>query len=480
MLRELQAKEAAEAVVASRSRVTRMARMAHKVGEGEDLLAAVARQLAGHVPPGASLCVGLSGGVDSVVLLDLVTRIAPRHGWRVSALHVNHQIHARAAEWARFCRALCREHRVPLKVVTVKVPRGDSLEAAARALRYAAYRAQLAPHVVLAQHRDDQAETVLLQLLRGAGVKGLAAMPMARRDAMRADLTLLRPMLDVTRRDIEYYAVARDLRWVEDDSNSDAYYLRNFLRNEILPRIETRVPAYRVTLARAAAQMAEAAQLLDTLAEVDGKNALSPGSLAVDGLRELPHDRARNLLRYFLAQQGLRMPDARRLDEALRQALTAKADARVCVNLGEHTLRRHRGQLQVLPSQSAVPRDVERCWNGERRLSIPEWQGVLTMRRKRGAGIDLEKLLRAPVMLRLRRGGEKLQPDAARPRRTLKAWFQTLDVPPWQRERAPLLWSGERLVWVAGIGVDSAFHARRGAPGVEPQWLPHHGGLSPR
>lgn len=474
MLRESQARESTEAVVANHSRMRRQ-------GHASDSLSvAVALRLVEHIPSGATLCVGLSGGVDSVVLLDIVTNIAPRQGWRVTAIHVNHQINARAGEWARFCRTLCRERGVPLKVVKVDVPRGDSVEAAARELRYAAYRAQPAPYVVLAQHQDDQVETVLLQLLRGAGVKGLAAMPVARRDHACSDLTVLRPMLHVTRRHIETYAAARSLRWVEDDSNTDAYYLRNFLRHEILPRIETRVPAYRITLARAAAQMAEAANLLDVLAGIDGKNGLSPGWLVLGSLRGLSQDRARNLLRFFLARQGLRMPDARRLDEALRQVLTAKADARVCVNLGQHTLRRYRGQVHVVPLLTALPVEFSHQWRGERQLMIPELQGVLTMRRRRGAGIDLEKLQCAPVTLRVRRGGEKLQPDATRPRRTLKALFQTLDMPPWQRERMPLLWSGERLVWVAGLGIDTAFVARRGAPGVEPQWLARHEGEWPR
>lgn len=477
MLRESRATEAPGATATVGAKQSRMTQQGDAC---DSLAAAVAVQLAAHLGPGASLCVGLSGGVDSVVLLDIATRVAPRHGWRISAIHVNHQIHARAGDWVRFCRALCRARRVPLKVIAVTVPRGDSVEAAARELRYAAFRAQPAPYVVLAQHQDDQVETVLLQLLRGAGVKGLAAMPVARRDHERSDLTVLRPMLEITRRDIERYATTRGLHWVEDDSNTDAYYLRNFLRHEILPRIETRVPAYRVTLARAAAQMAEAAQLLDVLAAIDGKNAASPDGLVVNSLRGLTPDRARNLLRFFLARQGLRMPDARRLDEALRQVLTAKADARVCVNLGQHTLRRYRGRLHVVPRLSAPLVDFSQQWRGERQLMIPQLQGALSMRRRRGAGIDLEKLQCAPVTLRVRRGGEKLQPDAARPRRTLKGLFQTLDMPPWQRERVPLLWSGERLVWVAGLGIDAAFQARRGAPGVEPHWVARREGEWPR
>jgi len=453
-----------------------MSKSVRKSGAASDGWVRQAEQvLASQVTRGARLCLGLSGGVDSVVLLHLLFAIAPRHQWRVSAIHVNHQLSPNASQWARFCRQLCRERGVPLRVVKVNVPRGDSIEAAARMARYAAYRKQPAEHVVLAQHQDDQAETVLLQLLRGAGVKGLAAMPVAREDAVRPALRLLRPLLEVTRRDIEGYAAAHDLPWVEDDSNNDIYYLRNYLRQEIMPRLEARVPAYRVTLSRAAGQLAEAAQLLDTLALLDGAGALTTSALAVAALKDLPEARARNLLRYFLASQGARMPDARRLDEALRQALSAKVDARVCIDLGDQALRRHRGLLQVAPMQ--LPRDSSfmQPWREEHRMVIPELRGVLEMRRRRGAGIDLEKLLAKPVTLRTRRGGEKLQPDAARPRRAIKDLFQMQGVPPWQRDRLPFLWSGERLVWVAGVGIDCAFRAHAGVPGVTPYWVERTG-----
>lgn len=452
--------------------VSRTSAVATARGAGDTLLAQVARALSSELEPGAHLCVGLSGGVDSVVLLDVLTLLAPCYRWRLSAIHVNHQLNPRAAEWARFCRRLCRARGVPLKVVKVNVTRGDSIEAAAREARYTAYRTQPAPHVVLAQHLDDQAETVLLQLLRGAGVRGLAAMPLVRADRRRSDLKVLRPLLGVTRRELERYARARDLQWVEDDSNGDVSFLRNFLRREILPRVETRVPAYRATLARAATQLAEAAQLLDALAAVDGADALAARTLPVSLLKGLPAPRARNLLRYFLAAEGVRMPDARRLQEASRQLLAAKADAQVRVNIGDAlSLRRYRGLVHVVRSPPEAPQNFSTPWRGERRLALPELRGVLTMQRGRGVGIDLEKLLQQPVTLRCRRGGEKFKPDAARPRRAVKALLQAANVPPWQRDGVPFLWSGERLVWVAGLGIDCAFQAAASTPGVQPRWI---------
>lgn len=424
---------------------------------------------------GARLCVGFSGGVDSVVLLHVLSVIAPRHAWQLSAIHVNHQLNPRAGQWARFCREFCRQRGVPLRVVKVTVARGDSIEAAAREARYAAYRKQAADNIVLAQHQDDQAETVLLQLLRGAGVRGLAAMPAVREDALRPGLRVLRvlrPLLDVTREAIVNCAAALELSWMEDDSNADAYYLRNYLRLEIMPRLEKRVPAYRATLTRAARHLGEAAHLLDELAMIDARESLIGGTLAAAALDKLPAARARNLLRYFLASRGALMPDARRLDEALRQVRTAKIDARVSISVGEHTLRRHAGVLHVVAMQPPAPAPAawSRRWRGEASLRVPELHAELRMQPRRGAGIARDALVAKPVTLRLRRGGEKLQPDAARPRRHVKDLLQEQGVPPWERDRLPFLWSGDRLVWVAGLGIDCAYHAVAGMPGVLPGW----------
>ena len=262
-----------------------------------------------------------------------------------------------------------------------------------------------------------------------------------------------------------------DLTWIEDESNRDTYYLRNFLRAEVLPLIEARVPDYRNALSRAGAHMADASQLLDDLARMDGAGAFMGESLSVAALQPLPAARARNLLRYFLASRGVAMPDARRLGEALRQIITARNDARVCVDIGSHVLRRFAGAIYVTPRQASGVGDLAFRWRGERRLEIPALQAALEMRRARGRGIDLARLLAKPVTLRMRRGGEKLQPDAARPRRAVKDLLRERLVPPWQRERLPYLWAGGRLVWVAGLGIDCAFQAAKGKPGVVPRWV---------
>lgn len=437
------------------------------------------------------MTVGLSGGIDSVVLLDLLARIAARRHFSLQALHVNHQLSPNAHRWAEFCRVLCREHGIPLKVTRVAVRRGNSLEAAARDARYAVFRRQRTGFIALAHNQDDQSETVLLQLLRGGGVKGLAAMPLVR-DLAAGPLTrtdvlssrgagaaavssirgprIFRPLLGASRSEIERYARRRKLAWVEDESNEDTYFPRNFLRHEVLPLIAQKFPAHDAVLARAAGHFAEAAQLLDELAASDGREWLKAGALQVAGLRTLSPPRAKNLLRYFLACCGVAIPGAERVGEALRQAVTAKNDAEVCIDLEGCQLRRFAGALHVVPRASAPGRGFSRAWRGESELVLPELHGVLSMTRRRGTGISRARLEVGPITIRVRSGGERLQPDCRRPRRSLKNLLQENAIVPWQRERMPLLYCGEVLVWVPGIGIACDFQARPGERALLPVW----------
>jgi tRNA(Ile)-lysidine synthase len=437
-----------------------------------DLAGQVAARLAACVKPAGRLVVGLSGGVDSVVLLDSLQRCAGRLGFRLSALHVNHQLSPNAASWTSFCRGICRARGIPFRTVKVEVPRGG--EAAARTARYAAFAREECDMIALAHHRDDQVETFLLQLLRGAGVKGLAAMPLLKSkvESRKSDgrsPAIVRPLLDVTRAEILEYAKARRLKWIEDESNADVRYARNYLRHEVLPAVGRRFPAYLSTIARSIGHVADAARLLDDLAAADGRGSVKDGALAVEALRRLPEARARNLLRAFLADQGIAMPSAERLGEGLRQALSAKGDAQVLVELDGAGLRRHDGYLHVVRAGKAPP-GYSRRWRGEKRLELEELGGVLTLARATGAGISLARLRAGAVEIRLRRGGERLRPDCRRPRRSLKNLLQESNVPPWRRERLPLMFCGGKLVWAAGLGVDCDFQAKGREASILPGW----------
>src|SRR5687768_13768211 len=316
-----------------------------------------------QVHTGDHLAVALSGGVDSVVLLHLLVPLASQMQLPLSAVHVNHGISPNADKWSKFCRNLCQSRNIPLEIARVKVTRkpGISLEAAAREERYRIFRNLQADYVVLAQHLDDQAETLLLQLLRGAGVKGLSAMPVVRTVQKEMDEKvskdfipglerrpkLLRPLLDVSRREIEDYAREHALQWITDESNDEVSFDRNFLRHELFPLLEKRFPAYRTTFLRASRHMAEAASLLDELAAVDSAQCAVPGKLYVEDLRKLSFPRARNLLRYTLAQHGVILPSTVKLEEILRQLLSPRPDTKLHVVFGNTEIRCFRGRVHI-------------------------------------------------------------------------------------------------------------------------------------
>jgi len=426
--------------------------------------------LASLVPARSSILLGLSGGVDSVVLLHLLVQLASQHSWKLSALHVHHGISTHADEWTEFCCRLCEQYAVPLQVERVDITplRDMGVEAAARKLRHEALMRQPADFVALAHHQDDQAETLLLQILRGAGVKGAAAMPVLKsRSGMP---TLLRPLLDFARSELIDYANENSLKWVEDESNADDAYPRNFLRQRVLPLIDQRFPASRATLARSAQHFAEASELLNMLAKQDAEGAFDGTTLAVSRLKELDRVRAKNLLHWFLQQRGAMMPDHGRLEEMLRQLCEARNDAQILIAWGDWEVRRYGGRVyvsRILPEPIA---DLCITWGGEQELVLPQLHGKLRFVQCSGQGVGATSMLAGPVTIRLRQGEERLRPDTARPERSLQYLFQEAGVPPWLRACWPLLYVGEKLAAVPSIAVDCTCQPAPGESGFRPEW----------
>jgi len=433
-------------------------------------------QLRRRIAAGTTLTVGLSGGIDSVVLLDVLRREAAKHGVRLAALHVNHGLSPHAHEWERFCRDHCRRRHVPLMVHRVHVEGGGSnVEANARAARYRAYAQAGAGTIALAHHRDDQAETVLLRLLRGSGVLGLSGMQASSRVMIRADgdaareLVLFRPLLCVEREDLEAYARRRRLAWIEDESNRDERYARNFLRARVLPALEARFPNARAALARSGAHLAQAAALIAEFTAIDSAAAMAGDRIDVACLQRLGALRAANVVRAYLAARGEPMPSTVRLGEILRQLCDSRSDAAPLVRIGALTLRRYRGWIMLdrAVEQDSLPAAID--WHGQRRLVLPGG-GTLHVSRGLGLGVSAAKLRGKSVQVRFRRGGERMRLEAHRPSRTLKNLLQEAGVPPWQRERMPLVYCAEALVWVPPLGVDSAFRAAAGERAVRFRW----------
>jgi tRNA(Ile)-lysidine synthase len=440
--------------------------------------AAVGAALKPLLFPGARLVLGLSGGLDSVALLEVLRRLARPLAFKLACVHINHGISPNADRWAAFCARKCKRLDVLLALHQVDVAPylAEGLEAAARRARYQVYARQKADFIVLAQHLDDQAETLLLQLLRGAGVKGAAAMPLLRQQgsdkqarSARAP-AIVRPMLAVSRKEIEAYAKTNKLKWVEDESNADTSRDRNFLRHRVLPVIAQAFPGYRATLARAAGHLAEASLILDELAGADAKLAVTGNKLVLAELRRIGVARTKNLVRWLLLQQGDAAPEANRLQEGLRQLFQARDDAAVRVAMGACELRRYDGCAYLLRVLAEVPAQLRRDWGGQRLWTLPELGGILHFVRGPGAGLDCALIGERGLSVSLRQGGEKLRLQTGGSTRSLKNLLQEARVPPWERERLPLIYCGDKLVAVPGLGVASGWQAGAGNTGWTITW----------
>ncbi|CAN0621886.1 tRNA(Ile)-lysidine synthase [Burkholderia multivorans] len=440
------------------------------------------------VPPGARIAIAYSGGLDSSVLLDAAVRIAGAP--RCIALHVHHGLSPNADAWAVHAEASAATLGVGFDAMRVDVPResGVGIEASARESRYRALDAMCERHgaavLWLAQHADDQAETVLLQLLRGAGIAGLAAMAPRYRPA-GAPVERVRPLLRLLRAQLERYAAARALDWIDDESNSDTRFARNALRIDVLPALAAHFPGFRDALGRAAQHAAAAQRLLDDLAALDFDVAARDGgrTLSREALVALDDERGANLLRFWMRSLGLPGASAARLANMMRQLREAHDAHALRVDHAGQCLRLYRdmvfwdagGRIETAEDGSAAARPATACvWDGQEVWHLPAWRGTFVFALAAPGDADAvpETLLRAaPLVARAREGGERLRAEPSRPSRTLKNLFQERGVPAWQRD-VPLLYAGGRLLYVPGLGVNSGGAAAGGAAWRRIEWRP--------
>lgn len=398
------------------------------------------RAAAPRLPAGARYRVCFSGGGDSTALLHLMVRsgLAP-----LQALHVDHGLQAQSALWSRHCASVCEALGVPLQSLAVTVdpnhPQGP--EAAARAARYDALRAAMQPDdvLVLAHHLDDQAETVLMRLLRGTGVDGLGAM---RAEAPFAPGRLWRPLLQVPRARLRTYLGQHGLDFIDDPHNVDRRYTRVWLRHDILPALAQRQPALPQALARLAAHARDQSALLQELADIDLHGLIHDDALRVQGLLSLSAARRRNALRHWLRCGGFERPDADTMDRIEREVLGAAADAvpRLCFGAAE--LRRYRDHLYVMPRLPPAPAaDTWLWWTSTPAVALPPGCG----------GLEASQPPPQSLKVRFARDGERLRPAGSSHSRSLKNLFQEAGIPPWQRRRRPLIELEGEAVWIPGL-----------------------------
>jgi tRNA(Ile)-lysidine synthase len=419
------------------------------------------------VPEGAHLTVAYSGGLDSTVLLHVAATALTARGYSVDACHIHHGLSPNADAWATHCASTAAALGIPLAIhrVTVTDAAGEGIEAAARAARYAALARANAAAVLLAHHERDQAETLLIQLFRGAGAHGMAAMPAI---SHRGGMRFIRPWLAVKHAQLCAYAQAHDLRWIDDESNNDTEYTRNWVRHTVLPPLTQRSPSIIGNVARAARQMASAADLLDDLARQDMQ--VNPvGGLLLAPLQPLRVDRRCNVLRLWLRQHHLRATSTARLEDVHAQLLHACDEALIAIDHDGAVIRRYQGIAYVTRGTWEWQAPIR--WLGEERLHL----------RPAGGQVSFLPAKATPGRLRLpaagevwelgkRSGGERFAIGPTRPRRNLKQHFQSAQLPPWLRANAPVLRCDGDVAWVAGVGVAAPYWAKPEEEGITLDW----------
>ncbi|QSQ32044.1 tRNA lysidine(34) synthetase TilS [Xanthomonas translucens] len=406
-------------------------------------------------PAPAAVLVALSGGLDSSVLLHALAHQPHYRRAGLRALHVHHGLHADADAWADHCAGFCAALAIPLQVLRVQVPRdsGHGLEAAARQARRAAFAQVLGEGewLALAQHRDDQAETFLLRALRASGPDGLAAMQGLRSFAQGM---LWRPLLALPRSALHAYAQRHALHWIEDPSNADPGFDRNFLRLQVVPLLRQRWPHADAALARSAQLCGEAGALLEDgdQAALEALREHATAPLSLPPLRALPAPRRARVLRRWVAQAGLPPLPAAGLLAIERTLLHARADAAAQFAWHGATLRGWRDALYAERDPPPLPADWQAQWDGRAPLALPDGRRLRLL-------ADAPLVFDAPLLVRLRQGGERVLLPGRVHSQALKQVLQEAAVPPWQRARLPLLFDAERLLAAGADIVAAPLHA---------------------
>jgi tRNA(Ile)-lysidine synthase len=445
-----------------------------------------ARALAGE-GTAQRIAVALSGGLDSSALLHLAHAYAQAHGLALHAFHVHHGLSRNADAWLAHCAQACAELGVRFEArrIQLQEQKKSGTEAAARKARYAALGALCHAHQVdlllTAHHLDDQAETVLLQLLRGSGPAGLSGMDAANAAPEllnNATLVMARPLLPASRKQLEAYVAQHGIHHIHDESNDDPRYARNALRHSVMPALDAHFPGFQERFARSAHHAQSATRLLTELAEQDLAATLEGEFIDISKLRALSQDRSYNLLRHWFATRGYSMPSTAWLAEMLTQLLEAKHDAQLLVTHPDCHVRRYRDRLHLTPRLDDLEGMREDqfddkpgtgfAWNGETALAFPDYGGVLHFE-PADDGLDPDWLRGQPLLIEFRRGGERLKLAPNRSTRPVKYHYQALNIPAWERGRLPVVKTGRDLLFAAGIGMDCQ-HLGAGAGRIGLRW----------
>ncbi len=401
-----------------------------------------------------SFYIAYSGGVDSHVLLHIMHSLKKKLSIEVRAVHVNHSLHESSDIWSEHCQKTCNELGVDCSVLRIEepCPAGESVESWARKCRYDLIISEMEEDAVLltAHHQDDQAETLLLQMIRGAGPSGLSSMPVVKK---KGAIWLLRPFLNHTRAVLKEYAEEHNLIWIEDDSNHSSRYDRNYLRKEIFPHLSQRWPGIVKTLSRVASHQAE----VSTQLAEHGKNDLSYCSddghnIIVKKLLEFNYARRSNVLRCWLTSNDIAIPDEVTIKRIQLEMLEGTADKQLTLEWAGHEIHAYKDNLYIISRVIDAGLNQPVFWDLNKTLARNS--GTLSAVLKKGPGIRQDAITENTLEVRQRCGGEKIQLHNKTHRQSIKKLFQEREVPPFIRKRIPFLYLNDDLIAVAGLFIN--------------------------
>ena len=413
--------------------------------------------------------VALSGGIDSIVLLHSLNQLKTRLKFKLSAIHIHHDLSLSADDWLNFCHNECNKLSIPIKSKRVNIKQDLSMgvEAAARKSRYQALESNRKGTLVLGHHQNDQAETLLLQLFRGSGLSGLAAMAIFDQERF-----IWRPLLKINREMIEGYAKENNLNFIEDESNNNLKFDRNFLRKEILPLIQSRYPDIINVISRSSENIAEGLNLHKAIAKEDANFYFSKDKerLSLSMIKVLEKERVINLVRWWLDVNKQLMPSKKTMHELYKQIKNVKKDALLNIDISElMSIKAYRDELFLVEKVVKID-PYELIWRGEEIVKLPG-NSKLIFKKSLGTGFSLSKIGSKTLTIQNRNGGESFKPKNNQPTRTLKYLLQTSNIPPWKRQLMPLVFSENELVAVPDFGIHYQFQTDKEEYGWDINWV---------
>ncbi len=415
------------------------------------------RDCLSHIETNKSVYIAYSGGIDSTVLLHAANLVCADSGHSLKAIHIDHQIHADSQQWSQHCIDQCQMLNISIETISVDTQqfRQHGTEGAAREARYQAFENELDVHDVLftAHHADDQIETILLQLFRGAGVHGLAGCAQSR---VIGNALLVRPWLEISRQEIAHYAEKNKLQWRDDPSNDSLVHDRNYLRHEVMPLLHERWKGLRKTVARSSQWQSESSDMLDSLATLDAADIVTDEySLSIEKLTMLDNARLKNVLRWWIRNADCLVPSAHVLDSVINDAIHSRSDCEACIRWKNNEIRKYRGQLYLKTASATHDATLSYQWDLKQALTIPSLDLTLTREQLDQSGVNSNNIDQLTVSFR--RGGEVMRPRGRGCQKELKALFQEQGIKPWERDRIPLLFHKQQLIFVWGYWIGEGY-----------------------